>query len=134
MPQRPDEESAAWRAKAAEDLEAAELLLVEAPHLASVVQFHAQQAAEKALKSLLVFLGRDVPSTHDLDVLAGLFGTEFPEIRTIQDAASWLAPFAVDARYPSFIAPDADATGTASRAVACAREITAAVDVLLGRE
>lgn len=34
--------------------------------------FHAEQAAEKALKALLVVAGIDPPRAHDLELLAGL--------------------------------------------------------------
>ena len=65
-------EATRWLRYAEEDLIAAETLLGQ-PH---VVPRHAcwlaQQAAEKALKAVLVFLQIDFPRSHDLDALRNL--------------------------------------------------------------
>jgi HEPN domain-containing protein len=59
----------------------------------------AQQAAEKALKALLIFLTVDFPRTHDLDRLCSLLP---PDVATRRDHAdlSWLTGWVVEARYP----------------------------------
>jgi len=67
--------------------------------------FDAQQAVEKAFKSVLIYLGIDFPYTHDVEVLITLLknhGLEVPEI--VADAVR-LTEYAVWARYPSTIEP-----------------------------
>ena len=62
--------------------------------------FDAQQAAEKALKALLITRGVSFPRVHDLAALVGLLqedGVALPE--PIADAAV-LTDYAVEARYP----------------------------------
>ena len=62
--------------------------------------FEAQQAGEKALKSVLVAFGVNFPKTHDLETLIALLkksGRKFPE-RLL--ASVTLSDFAVTARYP----------------------------------
>lgn len=81
------------------DLRAAEVLL-EAGDLLPAVCFHAQQAAEKALKGYLAWLGApDIPKTHDLEWLGRLLaeheGQEPPA-----GALDELLDFGVLPRYP----------------------------------
>lgn len=67
--------------------------------------FHAQQAAEKALKAVAVLLGLDVPRTHDLAALGQLMldaGTALP--LTVDQLRS-LNPFAVEYRYDDELIP-----------------------------
>lgn len=56
-----------WLDYAREDLQAAEALVTL--NIPRQVSFHAQQAAEKAIKAVFVFLQVDFPYTHDLDRL-----------------------------------------------------------------
>lgn len=56
---------------AAEDHAAAKTLL-DADSPPSIVGFHCQQAAEKALKAVLAVEGLDFPYTHDLGLLMQL--------------------------------------------------------------
>ena len=51
-------ETRPWISKAAEDLRAAEFELTAEPPLAADIVFHAQQAAEKALKWFLTWEAR----------------------------------------------------------------------------
>ena len=55
-----------WLQSSHEDLRSIGVLRAAEPPLAVAACFHAQQAAEKALKAILVLEGRDVPFTHDL--------------------------------------------------------------------
>jgi HEPN domain-containing protein len=67
--------------------------------------FHAQQAAEKALKAVAVLLGLEVPRTHDLAALGQLMlnaGTALP--LTVDQLRS-LNPFAVEYRYDDELIP-----------------------------
>src|SRR5206468_3160933 len=58
-----------WMQKVEEDLLAIESILAGSRIPWAVVAFHAQQAAEKSLKALLVSRGDTVPHTHDLEAL-----------------------------------------------------------------
>lgn len=61
--------------------------------------FHAQQAAEKALKAALIAAGLDAPRTHDLDHLRSLLPAGWRIHRTHADLAR-LSDHAVETRYP----------------------------------
>jgi HEPN domain-containing protein len=69
--------------------------------------FHAQQAAEKALRAALVLREIDFPRTHSLGVLLALMPTDVKVPVSIRDAAS-LTNYAVAARYPSVFEPVTD--------------------------
>jgi HEPN domain-containing protein len=59
-----------WLRYAREDLLAAEVFVEQ--EMARQACFHAQQAAEKAIKTALVFLQIEFPYRHDLDLLRNL--------------------------------------------------------------
>ncbi len=63
-----------WLSKATEDLAVAELILESDVAARWAACFHAQQAAEKSLKAMLVAQGIDFPRTHALEVLVDLLG------------------------------------------------------------
>jgi len=88
-----------WMEKARRDLRLAELALREEIHDGAA--FHSQQAAEKALKALILALGGKIRKTHDigelLDTLESL-GLETREFYSID--ADILTDYAVEARYP----------------------------------
>ncbi len=84
----------------------ANLLHAEAGHAGGVLLeylcFDAQQAAEKALKAVLIVRNIDVPRTHDIKELLTLLveaGGEAPE--RLKEAVA-LTSFAVQARYPGW--------------------------------
>ena len=58
--------------KASQDQDILERLIGDPSIEDESLGFHAQQAAEKLLKALLVIHGLDYPRTHDLDLLLGL--------------------------------------------------------------
>lgn len=64
--------------------------------------FHAQQAAEKAVKAVLVHVGVDFPKSHRLDRLARLLPASTGIDFNIE-ALTELAPWAVAGRYPEDI-------------------------------
>ncbi len=68
MPLDPERiaETRAWLAKAADDLRAADFERTAEPPLSSDIVFHAQQAAEKALKGFLAWHDRPFRKTHNL--------------------------------------------------------------------
>lgn len=66
--------------------------------------FHAQQAAEKALKALLVSYNRDYPRTHNIGTLLD-FLPETLTIPTEVEQAAGLTDYAVMTRYPGDVEP-----------------------------
>lgn len=88
-----------WLRYAQEDLTGAESSLARADMAPRHVCWLAQQAAEKSVKSILVYLQVDFPKSHDLEALCRLvpegWGIETQDL----DLAS-LSEWAVEARYP----------------------------------
>ncbi len=62
-------DAAEWLLHAESDLTYAKLGQAELPFLRNRVAFHAQQAAEKVLKAVLVHATVEFPKTHDLQAL-----------------------------------------------------------------
>lgn len=98
MPAEPSE----WLKFAEDDLAAARRLIGDPTLPPRLACFHAQQAAEKALKAVLVAAGTPIPRTHDLLALTLLIPHQ---LRIDLESAdlSLLDPWAVDARYPADI-------------------------------
>ena len=92
-------ESKRWLAYARSDLDAAHALLRDPEHYPRQVCFLAQQAAEKALKAVLVLLEVEFPFTHDLDRLRDLI-PEGWRVKSGHPDLADLAIWAVEARYP----------------------------------
>jgi HEPN domain-containing protein len=92
-------EAKIWLSYAKSDLDAAYALLDSGDFFPRQICFLAQQAGEKALKAILVFLDMNFPKTHDLDHIRELIpeGWEvkekFPELYE-------LSVWAVESRYP----------------------------------
>jgi HEPN domain-containing protein len=89
-----------WLAKAEEDLDAAKLILGGALRSWGPSSFHSQQAAEKALKALLVRHQIEFHRTHDIGELLQLAEPCTPGISGALAPAQALTPFAVETRYP----------------------------------
>jgi HEPN domain-containing protein len=62
--------------------------------------FDAQQAAEKAIKAVLVLRGRRFPKSHDLSELLDLVAATGLEVPLQVLEAKRLTPYAVAGRYP----------------------------------
>ncbi|MEW6685112.1 MAG: HEPN domain-containing protein [Candidatus Edwardsbacteria bacterium] len=90
-----------WLRHAKSDLKLAKLGLNQ-DILPEQICFHAQQAVEKAIKSVLFFRKIDFPFTHDLEEL--LDTLENAEISIPSDLldVSILTPYAVETRYPGY--------------------------------
>ena len=92
-------EAERWLTYARSDLNAGRALLGTSEHYSRQVCFLAQQAAEKALKALLVLLEIEFPYTHDLDRLREIVPpgwrvkAKFPKLYA-------LSIWAVESRYP----------------------------------
>ena len=92
-----EEVACRWLYKAEKDIRAALKLLDEPDYSA----FHSQQAAEKALKALLVALGERPPRTHNIGLLIDRVRSHGFDTGSI-DRARILTDYAVEARYPDF--------------------------------
>lgn len=99
-------EARRWVAWATDDLAAARAVTVgpTAPFPRQAC-YLAQQAAEKALKALLIAQDIDFPKTHDLLRLRALVPAA-AQVQTVAGAWSELTDWVVQARYPG---PGADA-------------------------
>ena len=114
--------AAPWLDKARQDLVAGERMLAEPPVPAPAC-FHAQQAAEKALKAVAAHAGaQDIPRVHSLLELAELMESLGVEPAFSLEELAFLDPFAVHVRYPDLPEPEAD---VATRAMELARAIVA---------
>jgi HEPN domain-containing protein len=89
-----------WLGKATDDLSAAELLVQGELATYWTVSFHAQQAAEKALKALLTRHQIEFSRTHSIGQLLRLAEPAAPGISARLDAARDLTRHAVLDRYP----------------------------------
>lgn len=90
-----------WVRKAEDDLETARHLLAKRADLGFSIGFHAQQAAEKYVKAVLVCHQVEFPKSHDLERLAELVSNTNSVFATVVRAATELTTYAVEARYPS---------------------------------
>lgn len=88
-----------WLRYAREDLAAAKAGIRDRDMAPRHICWLAQQAAEKAIKAVLVYLQVDFPKTHDLDALRNLLPSGWQAKDNYQDLAH-LSQWAVQARYP----------------------------------
>lgn len=84
----------------------------------AIVGFHAQQAVEKALKSVLAASGEDFPWTHDLRYLIERLDDLGEPLPSPLHEVRVLAPWAVEFRYGETIDDPLDR----ERAVALAKD------------
>ena len=92
-----------WLRYARSDLELACIDQPEGVLLESLC-FHAQQATEKALKAVFVFLNTDFPHTHNIRTLLDQLPDSITIPRNIEESAG-LTDYAVESRYPLTIEP-----------------------------
>jgi len=92
-------EARRWMSFAQEDLEAAEGVAAQWNAAPRHACWLAQQAVEKALKAILVYLQIDFPKSHDLDVLRHRIPDDWMVKLEHPDLAE-LTEWAVEARYP----------------------------------
>src|SRR5438034_1372930 len=104
-PLYPVEEAREWLRTAAEDLRLAELALNASPPMPGGALYHAQQAAEKALKGLLVFHVVPYPLTHDVRRLLTMCADAGAGLSAGVSAAAGLTQFATRFRYPGEVEP-----------------------------
>jgi HEPN domain-containing protein len=92
-----------WLIYAKSDLE---LARVDLPNfvLLETLCYHAQQAAEKSLKAVLIYYSVSVPRTHNIGTLIDLLEGYTDISESIRDVAI-LTEYAVSSRYPEFSEP-----------------------------
>jgi HEPN domain-containing protein len=126
-----DAEAGRWLRYAQEDLRTAQVLLRDP---ATLIPRHAcglaQQAAEKAIKALLVRHQIDFPRTHDLDLLWSKLPAAARAVVS-PEALAELSEWAVESRYPGDW-PDADEVD-ARAAVDAAAAVCAQIEPLANR-
>ena len=120
---------AAWLAKADNDLLNVANNLAAAVVPWDTVCFHAQQAAEKSLKAVLVHAGSAPPKTHDLIALLAQCAEHAPSLADLEADCRVLASFAVTSRYPDDLFEPDEADGR--RTADMAQRVRARVGTLL---
>lgn len=120
----PEADPAEWLRRSRADLRVAELSRADPDLPGWTTGFHLQQAAEKALKAVLVARGRAAPRTHDLEQLAEAVEAFHPALAGWADRLLGLSEFAVAQRYPGVEEPAVDLGG----AEAQVRELVAAAE------
>ena len=92
-----------WLVRAQRDLRAAEHDATAVPSLRDMVVYHAQQAAEKALKAFLTWHSLLFPKTHDLSLLLLQCESIDGSFAAFRTAARLLTPYASQFRYPGSV-------------------------------
>lgn len=115
-----------WMRYALEDLDTANLIAHSPDIVPRQACWFAQQSAEKAIKSILVFLEIRFPYHHDLKRLLTLVPDDWP-VKHNHPEVAWLTVWATAARYPAdAVEPTvADATKALDLATAIVDDIRA---------
>ena len=90
----------AWKQKAENDLRTAEIVLSTENPPTDAICFHAQQCAEKYLKSYLTSKDVTIEKTHDLTRINNICIEIDPDFEELSDNAELLSGYAVEIRYP----------------------------------
>jgi HEPN domain-containing protein len=98
LPTSPDE----WLTHALSDLKLGKLGQKNKGILRQQICFHAQQAAEKAFKAVLLYRKVDFPLTHDIEELMDIFDKAGILLPSDFQNAGTLTPYAVETRYPGY--------------------------------
>ncbi len=94
-----------WLEKADEDLRAGEILLDSDLEDFDSAGFHAQQAAEKFIKAVLVRHQIPFPKSHNIALLRGLMVRADKTLAEKLSPADSLTPYGVEFRYPGELEP-----------------------------
>ncbi|MFV9631761.1 MAG: HEPN domain-containing protein [Methanosarcinales archaeon] len=89
-----------WKQKAENDLRTAEIVLSTENPPTDAICFHAQQCAEKYLKSYLTSRDVTVEKAHDLTRINNICIGIDPDFEELSDIAELLSGYAVEIRYP----------------------------------
>lgn len=96
-----------WLEKALDDLRLLDLVAHSPSGLREAAIYHCQQAAEKAVKAVLVYHEHEPPKTHDLELLISEASRHTPGLAQWMAAGIRLTPYATRFRYPGALsAPD----------------------------
>ena len=90
-----------WLRYARMDYDAAMHLRNVHPMPIEIICYHGQQAGEKALKSVLIHRGKEVPHIHDTLRLWELVAALEPTLSSLRAQSSYLRRFASLTRYPN---------------------------------
>lgn len=112
-----------WMLKAEGDLRAAEHLLALKQQDYFTAAFHAQQAAEKLVKALLVRHQIPFGKTHDINGLLELAARQDASLKLRLASAVTLTPFGVEFRYPGDQAVDFKTAEAAVHEARCVRAV-----------
>ena len=97
-----------WIEIASKDLASAKKLATPPNPLLETAVYHCQQAAEKAIKALIVLHGEVAPKSHDLDILLDKLRNYIDDMNDLSSIAEQLSEFATKYRYPTFNELDED--------------------------
>lgn len=89
-----------WMRYSREELTLANVIASDANSPARLACWHSQQAAEKALKAIMIISGIAFPRTHNLVALRALLPTALSEKMDIHELAE-LTQWGTESRYPS---------------------------------
>lgn len=118
----------AWFLKVSLDLRSAQVDAAADPPILEDILFHAQQAAEKAMKGFLTWHQQPFGKTHDLRQLARACRALDPTLESVLATAIPLTSYAWTFRYPGH--PENPTSDEAQEALAVARET---VDAIVSR-
>jgi len=91
-----------WLIHAESDLNLARLAKDHTEILPEQVCFHAQQAAEKALKAVLLHYNIEFPLIHDIEALLEIAMQSGIALPSDVAESGALTPYAVETRYPGY--------------------------------
>lgn len=89
-----------WFGKAREDLKVAKHLRPLEKDFYSIIVFHSQQSAEKAIKGFLTHHNVRVLKTHDMEKLLNAVANVNSELASKYDQVITMSKYAVEHRYP----------------------------------
>ena len=112
-----------WLSLAEEDILLGQRAIDDVPVLGGGAVFHAQQAAEKALKSFLIAHGQSLVKTHELVALLRACLTIEPDFVHHLNAAQTLTPYISRFRYPLLGTPLRPSETEAREAIQLATEL-----------
>ena len=92
-----------WLRHAKSDLAVAKEVENNPDVLPNQTAFHAQQAAEKAIKGVMIHEGIPFPLTHDLNELIKRWTSSKRAWPLSLANVKTLSPFAVESRYPGYV-------------------------------
>ena len=90
-----------WRDFARGDLDSAHFLQGARPLRVEIICYHCQQAAEKALKAVLIYHEEELPYIHNTLRLWRLAFALEPTLLDLEAQSDRLRDFATTARYPN---------------------------------